>query len=283
MLRFPPSLTSFGSINAGYRTFRHPDFVAPWGWATLGVLLAPMLALIFFAPAHWLAAAVYEGTSGRVHLVEAHGTVWMGSARLLLADGASSSDSAALPGRVDWRIRPGWLNLNLQLSADCCTTTPIKASLSRRWSGMALQVFDATSQWPVAPLTGLGAPWNTVQANGSLQLATKGLNLRWFEGRLDVVGNADLTALGLSSRLSTLKPMGSYRLRLNGSDGRSPLTLELSTIEGDLQLTGSGRWIGSRLNFEGVASAAPEREAALANLLNVIGRRDGDRFIITLG
>lgn len=287
MLRFPLPAYSSGSASSGRRASRsasrHADLAAPWGWATLGAILGLVLVLLFFAPAHWLAAAVYEGTSGRVQLVEARGTVWTGSARLLLAGGAGSRDSALLPGQIDWRLRPGWLALNLQLRADCCTTTPLQARLSGSWTGTALEVSDATSQWPAALLAGLGTPWNTVQAEGSLQLSTKSLSVKWFEGRLAVAGNADLTALGLSSRLSTLKPMGSYRLRLNGNSGGGTATLELSTLEGSLQLTGSGRWIGPRLRFSGVASAAPEREAALANLLNIIGRRDGARSIITLG
>jgi general secretion pathway protein N len=37
------------------------------------------------------------------------------------------------------------------------------------------------------------------------------------------------------------------------------------------------------LRFEGEASAAPERAEALANLLNIIGRRDGTRSIIKVG
>ena len=41
--------------------------------------------------------------------------------------------------------------------------------------------------------------------------------------------------------------------------------------------------MGSRLRFTGEASAAPEREAALSNLLNIIGRRNGARSIITIG
>jgi general secretion pathway protein N len=57
----------------------------------------------------------------------------------------------------------------------------------------------------------------------------------------------------------------------------------MTTLEGALLLQGSGRWVGSRLRFEGSASAAPEREAALANLLNLIGRRSGARSIITVG
>jgi general secretion pathway protein N len=74
--------------------------------------------------------------------------------------------------------------------------------------------------------------------------------------------------------------MGSYRITVNGG---ATSTLQLATLEGSLQLSGSGRWVGSRLRFEGVASAAPEREAALSNLLNIIGRRNGARSIITIG
>ena len=36
-------------------------------------------------------------------------------------------------------------------------------------------------------------------------------------------------------------------------------------------------------NFTGEATAAPGREAALANLLNIIGRRNGARSVITVG
>jgi general secretion pathway protein N len=37
------------------------------------------------------------------------------------------------------------------------------------------------------------------------------------------------------------------------------------------------------LRFSGVASAQPERVEALSNLLNIVGRRDGARSIITVG
>ncbi|RYY92801.1 MAG: type II secretion system protein N, partial [Comamonadaceae bacterium] len=42
-------------------------------------------------------------------------------------------------------------------------------------------------------------------------------------------------------------------------------------------------WNGRALRFDGEASAAPGREDALSNLLNIIGRRDGARSLITLG
>ena len=100
------------------------------------------------------------------------------------------------------------------------------------------------------------------------------------EGRLSIAGRAELRAQRLSSRLSTLRPMGSYRITVLG--GNTP-TLQLDTLEGSLQLSGSGQWVGTRLHFSGIASAAPERESALSNLLNIIGRRSGPRSIITIG
>ena len=74
--------------------------------------------------------------------------------------------------------------------------------------------------------------------------------------------------------------MGSYRLTLSG--GPTP-ALKLETLEGSLQLTGNGQWVGGKLRFDGVASATPERQEALANLLNIIGRRDGARALIKIG
>jgi general secretion pathway protein N len=93
-------------------------------------------------------------------------------------------------------------------------------------------------------------------------------------------GQVELLALDLASSLTTLRPMGSYRLTLAG--GAAP-TLRLVTLTGGLQMTGSGQWRGTRLQFSGEAHTAPGREAVLAHLLNLIGRREGARSIITLG
>ena len=45
----------------------------------------------------------------------------------------------------------------------------------------------------------------------------------------------------------------------------------------------SGEWRGGRVRFNGQASAAPGQEAALGNLLNIIGRRQGAVSVITIG
>jgi len=50
-----------------------------------------------------------------------------------------------------------------------------------------------------------------------------------------------------------------------------------------LLLSGQGQWQGTRLQFRGEASAVPEHAAALSNLLNIIGRRQGARSLLSLG
>jgi general secretion pathway protein N len=253
----------------------------PWGWAAAAALLGLAGALVLFAPARWAAAAVAQATHGQVLLAEARGTVWNGSARLVVTGGAGSRDAASLPSPIAWTLRPAAAGLRLQVASACCTPQPLVMRLSPRIGGGVLGIEDgAASAWPAGLLAGLGTPWNTLQPEGELQLRTQGLVLRWNQGRLEIGGQAEMTAQHLSSRLATVRPLGSYRMVLEG--GTTPM-LVLSTLEGPLQLSGRGQWVGGRLRFTGEAVATPERETALSNLLNIIGRRSGARSIITIG
>ncbi|ABM59247.1 type II secretion system protein N [Verminephrobacter eiseniae] len=265
----------------------HPARPAPgpasrpmWGWALAGACAGVLPALLVFAPAHWLADSVAHASSGQLLLLQPRGTVWNGSAQLVLAGGSASQDRAALPGTVTWQLRPRFNGLRARLHASCCTPEPLQARVDAGWSGIRLRVADGQSQWPAALLAGLGTPWNTLQPQGQLALQTRALEMRWTAGRMQLSGQARLDALAMSTRLSTLRPMGSYRLVLQG--GEVP-AVTLSTLDGALQLSGSGHWVGQRLRFAGQASASPERAAALSNLLNIIGRRSGARSIITVG
>lgn len=253
---------------------------APWGWGLSGVLLGALLAVLLFAPARWLAGAVRQASAGQVLLQDARGTVWSGSAQLTLTGGAGSVASASLPSRLDWRIQPGLTGLGLQLAASCCLAQPWQLWLAPSWRGAVLRVSDSPSNWPAELLTGLGTPFNTIAPSGQLALTTQGLTLTWAAGRLQLAGQAQLDAQDISSRLSTLRPMGSYRLTVTG--GTAPELL-LATLQGGLRLSGRGQWVGGRLRFVGEASSAAEHQAALSNLLNIIGRRDGARSLIKLG
>ncbi len=254
---------------------------APWRWATAGALTGLMLALLVFAPARWLAALVWQASGEHVLLAAPRGSLWQGSAQLVLAGGTGSRDAMTLPGLLTWRIRPAWNGASLQFHAECCMRQALRISATPAgWGGVQLALSDSQSQWPAGLLAGLGTPWNTVQAQGRLLASTQGLIVQWVQGRLSLAGSLQLDATEISSRLSTLQPMGSYRLTLLG--GAAP-TLQLTTLEGRLQLSGQGQWVGQRLRFNGAASASPESVDALSNLLNIIGRRNGATAIIKVG
>lgn len=253
---------------------------APWAWAAAGAVIGVLLAILINAPVHWLMTALQSATQGRVVLADARGTLWQGSAQLVLTGGAGSTDAATLPGRLSWQLHPTWSGLRADVQADCCMQQPWRLELQPRWGGARVLLADSLSQWPAQWLSGLGTPWNTIQAEGPLSLSTRSLVVEWVSGRLLLAGRVQVDANQIASRLSTIKPMGSYRVTVLGG---ATSTLQLETLEGSLQLSGQGQWVGGTLRFDGVASALPEHQDALANLLNIIGRREGAHAIIKVG
>ena len=260
------------------------DVSAPWRWALIGAVLGTLGTALIFAPAQWLALAVALATSERLQLQQARGTLWQGSAQVVLTGGAGSRDAQALPGRIAWTLQPMPWAEPLTLRSDCCLPAPLQVRISAHWGGAQLQVSDTPSTWPAALLTGLGAPWNTLQPEGDLTLTPQQLSLQWRAGQWRAQGSLQVTARNMASRLSTIKPMGTYQVDITTAG--APLgaaDVKLSTVTGSLLLSGQGQWQGQRLRFQGEASAAPEHEAALNNLLSIIGRRQGARSLLSWG
>lgn len=258
---------------------------APWRTATLAALFGLLLALVVFPPARWLGMALESASGGRVLLVNPRGTLWTGEADLLLTGGPGSRDQAALPQGVRWKLLPTWSQgpaLRLVLQAPCCAPQGLSSLLRPVAGGVEWTLASGQSRWPTAVLAGLGTPWNTLQLDGELHLDSPGLQIRSVQGRTQLDGSLQVDALGVSSRLSTLEPLGSYRLTLAAPQGADPL-LTLSTLGGPLNLRGEGLWVGGRLRFQGEAQASEDHEAALSNLLNIVGKRSGRRSLIVLG
>jgi general secretion pathway protein N len=256
-------------------------------WAIAGAILGVLVGLVVFAPASWLASAIASATGQRLILADARGTVWSGSAVAVLAGGPDSRDAAYLPGRLEWTLTPRWYGVDLAARQECClngtTTVQIRPGLGRIRATLMPRT-DWVGQWPSAWLGGLGTPWNTLQLGGSFRLLSPGVTIESVEGRWRLEGKVDLVLDGVSSRLTTLDTLGSYRVSLSGGGASSTLTLlRVTTQDGPLQLSGNGTWGPGGVKFRGEARAAPADEPALSNLLNIIGRRDGARSIISIG
>jgi general secretion pathway protein N len=180
------------------------------------------------------------------------------------------------------------------------------------WHQMALQIRidDSSVRIPANWLSALGAPWNTVAPKGVLSFKTQGLTLTsalWGSAGQGMSGGAELTLENLSSQLSTLEPLGTYKIRIfNRAELSSPgptgpnatsggvfgshntnqelaLGVKLDTVEGRLELSGEGLWANNHFTFNGTAKAQTGFEAALANLLAVLGPRTDNMATLRIG
>ena len=263
-----------------------------WAWA--GVACGAAVGTVAALPASLLVNAVAAATADRVVLADATGSLWNGSALAVLTGGPGSRDASVLPSRISWRIRPRWNGVALHLAQDCCISQGIDVTARAHWSGSRIEVADAPgdgvlAQWPAGWLEGLGSLWKTVRPGGLLRLGSHQLAFVHEPGGWRVAGEARLEIRQASARLTTLDTLGSYQLTLTGAAADAPAAtsrqahLVLTTLDGALILDGSGDVGPSGARFRGQARAAPGSEDALANLLNIIGRRSGATSLISIG
>ena len=230
---------------AGGRAVRHRT---PRRWAVAGAMLGLTGALVAFAPASWLARALASATDEHLLVVDTRGSIWSGSGVLVLTGGAGARDASALPGRIHWRMLPrlqGWVpGLQLAAKQDCCINGELLLGIKPGLGRVELSV-DTQADWiarlPADLLGGLGTPWNTLQLSGSLRLSARELRLESVQGRWRQFGALQLDLMNMSSRVSTVAPLGSYRFTITADPGNAGVsTMQLSTLEGALQLSGVG-------------------------------------------
>ena len=239
-------------------------------WAAAGLCLGVLLALLYYAPATWLAAAVAKLSQNKVQLIDAQGRVWQGSARLLLAPGGQKP--VLLPQRLRWTAGMHGLGAKLTLLPECCASRPALLLWQPGWGGQHIQLTNLDVRLPANLLAGLGTPFNTLGFEGTVALSSPQLKLQTQGQNWQLQGAAQLQLLQISSSLTTLPVLGSYQVAVTGGANTSVV---LSTLSGALQLQGSGGWQNGRFGFAGQAQAAPGYEDSLANILNVIGQRRG--------
>ncbi|CAN7666955.1 type II secretion system protein N [Pseudoduganella sp. LjRoot289] len=247
------------------------------------VLLGVVLAVLAFFPADWVAGAVEKQTAGRLTLGDAQGTLWRGSAFIGGAASGNGAVTPLLPGRFAWKLSPLSLlgMVDMELSNEQALAQPVR--FTGGWTQW--QLSPSALLLPADGLAGLGAPLNTLAPSGRLRLSWTTLELALAGPGVEVNGRTTLEMADMSSRLSPLKPLGSYQLALDWRGQQAQL--ELSSLKGPLLLSGKGslRLPGGRLQFSGQAEAADGYEQSLGNLLNLLGQRrpnSGGKNIIAL-
>jgi general secretion pathway protein N len=213
-------------------------------------------------------------------LGDAQGTLWRGSAFIGGAASGNSPVTPLLPGRFSWKISPlalvGMVDLQLENSEALAQPVTFKGSWSQ-W-----QLSPSALLLPAEGLAGLGAPLNTLAPSGVMRLSWTALELALAERQVAINGRTTLEMTDMGSRLSAIRPLGSYALALDWHGQAAALTL--NSVKGPLLLSGSGSLNNGRLRFSGQAEAAKGYEEQLANLLNLLGQRKpgSDRNVIAL-
>jgi general secretion pathway protein N len=267
------------------------------GWASglvLTILVAAVTALAM-APATWLDLALERASGGRVRLAEASGTIWQGQGRLVFAyastvpvPGPASGTAAptpdpdaavlngvALPGRMQWKLAPlpllvGMIDAQLQ-------TDGMKEPARLQGTPFELRLGNSQLALARTDLGALGSPWSTVRPAAALRLVWEGVSLQ--RGRFD--GRLQIELRDVSSALSAVRPLGSYRIVVSGRAERT--AIELETLGGALRLSGRGEVQAGRLRFTAQAAPADPADTRLLGLLGLLGPREGDQTVIRIG
>jgi general secretion pathway protein N len=241
---------------------------------------AVALTLIAFLPAAWMAPLVEAQTGGRITLGDAQGTLWRGSAFIGGAPSGADPVTPLLPGRFSWRLSP-MLMLG-QVDADLENPAAVSQPIRVTGSWYEWLVGASSISLPAERLAGLGAPLNTIQPSGRMQLSWTPLQLARQGRQIALTGSVTLQMDDIASRLSPIKPLGAYQLIMDWRGQQAQLVLK--TVKGPMLLSGTGSLTNGRFQFSGKAEAEEGQEERLANLLNLLGqrRREGDKNVIAL-
>ncbi|WP_122152967.1 type II secretion system protein N [Paraburkholderia sp.] len=236
-------------------------------WLLVAVLSSGTVLLVLL-PAAWITPQFTKASGGHVNLVDPAGSLWNGSATLMLAAGSDTSSATLLPGRIEWHtafwpLFTGRVQMTMLQSE--AMPVPITVDATRRGAVLS----QGSIAVPAALLTGLGAPFNTLDLQGEVRLAWSD----WRSFDQEAFGQLTVTLNDASSRVSLVKPLGSYQVVIQAQGNSS--TIDLSTLKGPLMLKGHGMVGGGVSSFNGTASAAPEARDNLAGLLNLLGRPSG--------
>ncbi|MDP2694514.1 MAG: type II secretion system protein N [Gallionella sp.] len=251
----------------------------PVTWLLAGIVSIALTALVFF-PAGWMASIVETQTAGRLTLGDAQGTLWRGSAFIGGAPGGNGPVTPLLPGRFSWRLSPTLL-LG-QVDAELENTAALSRPVSVIGSWHQWLISPAAVSLPAERLAALGAPLNSVQPSGQMRLSWEQLQLVLQGGEIEMTGTMNLEMNDIASRLSPVKPLGTYNLVFDWRGQQAAATLK--TIQGPLLLSGSGMFANGRLQFSGQAETEAGQEERLANLLGLLGqrRKEGGKDVIAL-
>ena len=190
-----------------------------------------LVGLVLFAPAAWLAKAVASATDQRLLLADARGTIWSGSAVPSSPAAPTAATRATCPAASSGRCRrgstasscgaPGLLPQRHAEAADPPRLRPDPRHAMRRRPALARRrpVAERLARRP------RHAVEHAAARRHAARIASPGFTIESGPGPLAARRQLDLELEAVSSRLTTLDTLGSYRVTLTGGAGDGSATL----------------------------------------------------------
>lgn len=226
-----------------------------------------LLFLVIEMPASWFAWGLNRYTQGSVRLDPIAGSLWSGKGQLVVYYPKTTPHDF---GQTEWGINPFWLlagRVQFSLQTDH-QDRKIRTTLGLARNSFLLK--DTEAELPAAFVAQLYAPLSLISPQGKVRITTEGLTLS--PDRID--GAATLEWLNAGSSLSSVQPLGDYRLEITGAEKNA--NLKLATLRGDLEFTGQGQWQPQTGQIQINGSALPHARAGeLESLLAMLGADQG--------
>jgi len=226
-------------------------------------LCAFLLTLLFTAPASLLDSYVRHATQDRIVLANASGTVWQGAA--IPAVRRPQGQLVALQTLhwqlAVWPLFSGKIRLHLQWDE-----LPPSSATDVIIAYQQIEFQHLFVPLPAKLLSEASTLLKPLEFRGQMQIQAEHLTV----SKRGIEGAAVVDWQQAGSALSSIDPLGNYRLALNGAGER--VNIMLSTTSGALLLQGQGGWSAARgLDFHGNARASPGSENRLTELLHHLG------------
>ena len=234
-----------------------------------------LAGLFAFVPAGWIAPIFERATGGAAILGDSSGTLWHGKAALAVRSGGLYQRLA----NIEWRCNPLWLvtgraHFTITGSAP---DTDISAAISAGTSGVRIDdlkaVASASVVESVLPALGFVGP------EGRLRVHATGLEIT----RMTVRGAATVEWENAGLRKWQWSDLGDYRIDATGAGDRADF--KLTTLRGDLLLSGDGVWRPAQpdaLQLKGIAENPNGRKDLELLLRMISGGATGPRQSFTL-
>lgn len=223
--------------------------------------------LVAGAPAALMAKALAQATKGAVMLTGAHGSIWSGQGELIVHRAPNAPLSM---GHGKWHVKPFWLALGRAKSVLDLTGPALSAHAIVDVNFRSIQLSDLDIRFPVALIEKLYVPASLVRPTGDVRVTAPAIDVA---GGV-ILGTAEVRWVNAASALSSVKPLGDFRLQLRGESKETVLKLE--TLRGDLWLNGDGQYKNHEQQLSLSFSIKPlARADELEPLLMLFGANQG--------